>query len=174
VRWRRTRRYAGIHRLQKVFEEAKRAPSEVDEREPRVDQALDHETHAALRRASAEAARLELSELFGPVWNTISEEAQRQLIAAEIYRHDAEVLADTEYRLDFSAAVGAYSRALEMELLRRLFEPYRERPDADELPAPRSEKREGPRSASPAYRRTRPNARADGLHPHEPRMSPSR
>lgn len=137
------RRYAGIRRLQKVVADTKRDAPEADWHERTLNHALDREAPASGRRASAEAARSQLSELFGPVWDSISDAAQRQLVAAEIYRHDAEVLADTEHEIDFSAAVGAYSRALEMELLRRLFEPYRGRSDADDLPAPRSQKREG-------------------------------
>jgi hypothetical protein len=137
-----SRRYAGIRRLQKVFDVVRESPSN-PEAESRVNHAFDAEARRALRRESTQAAREQLAEIFGSLWEAMSEEARRQLVAAEIYRHDAEVLVDSVDQLDFSAAVWAYSRAVEMELLRRLFEPYRERPDADELPEPRSEKRDG-------------------------------
>lgn len=136
------RRYAGIRRLQRAFENSTRRSADPDDRELRMNQALDEEAHRTLRREVAKAAREQLSEVFGPLWSSVSDEAARQLVAAEIYRRDTEALADTEHWLDFSAAVGAYSRAVEIELLRRLFEPYRGRPDADQLPDPRSEKRE--------------------------------
>jgi hypothetical protein len=137
-----SRRYAGIRQLQKLFEEVKGKPEGGDP-DTKLNQAFDREAQTALRREHAEGARQALSEMFGPLWETTSEEARRQLVAAEVYRHDAELLADTETWLDFSAAVGAYSRAVEIELLRRLFEPYRDWPDAEQLPKPRSEKRDG-------------------------------
>ena len=137
-----SQRYAGIRRLHKVFTDVIERSGEAD-RELKVTQALDRETEQALRRENVQAASQALSEIFGPLWTSISEKARHALVAAEIHRHDAELLADTEVQLDFAAAVGAYSRAVEIELLQRLFEPYREWPGADQLPEPREEKRDG-------------------------------
>lgn len=106
-----------------------------------INRALDSTVQATLRRESAQVARAQLTELFGDLWESLSEQAQRQLVQAEVYRRDAELLADTEEGFEFSAAVGAYSRAVEVELLRRLFEPFRSRADAAELPKPRSDVR---------------------------------
>jgi hypothetical protein len=89
-----------------------------------------------LRRQIRGDARAQLEDLFGNNWERLTPAAQLQLVAAEVHRRDSELLADTAEAHDFSAAVGAYSRAVEIEVLSRFFEPHRDRDDAGDLPEP--------------------------------------
>ena len=52
-------------------------------------------------------------------------------------------MADSGEGFEFSPAVGAYSRAVEIQPLRTIFEPFKDQPDAGQLPSPINEKREG-------------------------------
>jgi hypothetical protein len=131
-------RYKSIRRLQQAFHEIKTTDADPDDP---VDSAtlarvLDREQEVVLRRQIAGDARAQLEYLFGSNWGRLTPAGQRRLVAAEVHRRDSELLADTEEAPDFSAAVGAYSRAVETEVLCRLFEPHRDRDDARELPEP--------------------------------------
>lgn len=138
-------RFQGLRRLQHSFRELK-ATEHIDETPgllSRFGHVLDHEVQVALRRDAAKSARSQLQTILPTHWSRIVEASQRQLIQAELYRRDAELLEDTDEAQDFSASVGAYSRALEIQLLRELFEPFRDWHDAEELPEPKDAKREG-------------------------------
>ena len=170
-------RYSGLRRLQRAFRDLNTTDDAVlEESVDEINRALDREAQATLRRKTANAARQQLLQIFGPRWDTLSNPAQRQLIQAEVYRRDAELLADTEEEFEFSAAVGAYSRAVEVELLHRLFEPFRERRDASELPGP--DLKRGERESVDALRRfprwQGSHQRADRLRPDERWLPPAR
>lgn len=131
-------RYKSIRRLQQTFHDIKTTDGDPDDPvdSAMVASVLDREQEVVLRRHLAGDARAQLEDLFGSNWERLTPAAQRRLVAAEVHRRDSELLADTEEAQDFSAAVGAYSRAVETEVLFRLFEPYRDRDDASELPEP--------------------------------------
>jgi hypothetical protein len=140
-------RYAGLRDLQHSFRELKTTSESEAQRESRIAEVnllLDRSLEATLRRESAQAARAQLEQIFGERWQRLSEQAQRQLVQAEVYRRDGELLADTDDGFEFSAPVNAYSKALEGELLRSVFEPFRLREDASELP----ERRQGSEGTS--------------------------
>jgi hypothetical protein len=130
-------RYAVLRELQHTFRELKTTSESEEQRESRIAEVnllLDRSLEATLRRESAQAARAQLEQIFGKRWQRLSEQARRQLVQAEVYRRDGELLAGTDEGFEFSAPVNAYSKALEGELLRSVFEPFRLREDASELP----------------------------------------
>jgi len=137
-------RYSGLRELQRSIRELKQSlasqhidPGDVDESCSEfniVNHVLDSPMEAAVRRAAKDAARSQLEVIFGPAWDRVGEPAKRFVIQAEVHRRDSELLADAGEEQDFSAAICAYSKALEAELSSRLFEPFRTWPDAHDLP----------------------------------------
>jgi hypothetical protein len=131
-------RYKSIRRLQQAFHEIKTTAPNPDDpvNSATLARVLDREQEVMLRRQIAADARGQLGDLFGTSWDRLTPAAQQRLAAAEVHRRDSELMADTEEAQDFSAAVGAYSRAVETEVLCRLFEQHRDRDDAGDLPEP--------------------------------------
>jgi hypothetical protein len=131
-------RYKSIRRLQEAFHEIKTTASNPDDpvNSATLARVIDREQEVVLRRQISADARAQLHDLFGSNWGRLTHATQQLLVGAEVHRRDSELLADTEEAQDFSAAVGAYSRAVETEVLCRFFEPYRDRDDAGALPEP--------------------------------------
>lgn len=69
-------------------------------------------------------AEVRLSEQFADLWPFLGEECRSFLNTAEILRGELDRFAAADPSIDFSPAVIAYSKALERELLDRLFAPF--------------------------------------------------
>jgi hypothetical protein len=88
--------------------------------EPKLDQLVSATTDAS---AIGEATAT-LSQLFGVVWDTLGERCRRFLRTAEVLHAELKRREGGD-DLDYGPSVHSYSRALEAELVDRLFEPFR-------------------------------------------------
>lgn len=71
-----------------------------------------------------EAAQDGLSELLGPLWTRLIPEGRDFLVTAEVLKDSFISLSDTDASIDFSPPVAMYSKALEKDLLEKLFRPF--------------------------------------------------
>lgn len=124
-------RRATLRRLQGAIDRARSLVAGLDEesagdvfgRATTAD--IDTASEQALRQPGASAARRELERAFGDGWGRLSARCRDYLVSADISRENLEAFASTDPAIDFAGAVVSYSRALEVELVERLFEPFR-------------------------------------------------
>lgn len=135
-----TSRRSSLRRLQDVVEAA-RARARVLGDEDAAGDAYAAELEPALRNAERQLpaerlrqARDAMERHFGEDWPMLSEAARSFLITGDILRRDLEEYSSVEPTTDFSAAVSAYSQALESSLSELVFGPYRAYPGASALP----------------------------------------
>jgi hypothetical protein len=101
-----------------------------------LDQALASELRAALRRESVGRARAQLKAALGDSFDRLEGDSADFLVEAEVFRLDLEGYASYDPGQDFALAIHGFSKALEAELLAKLFMPLRDHRPPVELPAP--------------------------------------
>jgi hypothetical protein len=123
---------ADLARLTEAAHAARRRAASAGEDQPGdvfasvLDPALE-EMIPQLRASQAlDAARVRLSERFDDLWSRLSSEAQQFLATGEVLLDSLKGFAAVDPTIDFSPAVGAYSKALEREVLDKLFLPLRD------------------------------------------------
>ncbi|MGO9790987.1 MAG: hypothetical protein ACLP8S_16280 [Solirubrobacteraceae bacterium] len=90
-----------------------------------LDAALESTTPATLRSQRAANARERLRAHFGMAWERLGQDCRDNLVVGDVLRTDLEEYSSIDPSFDFAAAVHVYSRALESEVLDKLFEPLR-------------------------------------------------
>ena len=110
-----------------------------DERGEAIARAVDSALAAWMARAhqqdTRKAAGERLKHLFASAWEDVPAECADLLLDAEVLWEYFEGRAVAEPGLDFSPVVLAYSKPLEWDLRRRLFDPYGSASEFHELPA---------------------------------------
>lgn len=99
-----------------------------------LDPALEDLVRRLHQQRALAAVRVRLSERFGELWDRLGDETQRFLATAEILRAELGAYSRADAEIDFSPAVSAYSKALERELLDRVFAPFIEATDLHSFP----------------------------------------
>jgi hypothetical protein len=99
--------------------------------------AVEEETKriASTRAPAFERARSDLEQLFSaPLWAALPSQAQPFLITGEVLRTELDSYHSIEPAFDFSAIVLCYSKAVEVGLMKLIFEPFRSARNWHELP----------------------------------------
>jgi hypothetical protein len=73
--------------------------------------------------------------MFGSLWEGLASECRDFLVTAEVLKDDLVSLTETDPSIDFSPAVQMYSKALEKDLLEKLFRPFALSRYAHDFPA---------------------------------------
>jgi len=81
------------------------------------------------------AARDRLSGMFGTLWEGLAPDCRDFLVTAEVLKDDLVSLSETDPSIDFSPAVQMYSKALERDLLDKVFRPFASSTHAHDFPA---------------------------------------
>lgn len=92
----------------------------------RFDPMLMELTDQLQRQDALAVTRVQLSEQFGAHWDGLGQDCRRFLETGELLHRELERFVALDPNIDFSPAVGAYSKALEVELTERIFLPFRE------------------------------------------------
>jgi hypothetical protein len=104
-----------------------------------LDPAIADVTRRLEAEQTLEQAEKALVERFGELWGRLSPDCQRFLATGEVLLYELKRYSSLDPEIDFSPAVAAYSKGLELEIHERLFEPWRRRPQAQDLPLPTEE-----------------------------------
>jgi hypothetical protein len=116
---------ADLQRLLSVTTQAKEcAFGDADAFENLLDPSLAELVNKVRESRMTEAARDGLSELLGPLWTRLIPECRDFLVTAEVLKDSFISLTDTDASIDFSPPVAMYSKALEKDLLEKLFRPF--------------------------------------------------
>ncbi len=133
---------ADLNRLQVAVQEGRQKASRQrrvaaagDEFAHAVEPALVEIMHKVRAARVTHGARDRLQATFAGLWQSLGEECQGLLLTAEVLRDELSGLAETDSSIDFSAAVVAYSKALENDLLDKLFSGFRRASSVGELPS---------------------------------------
>jgi hypothetical protein len=116
---------ADLQRLTSVTIQAKeRASGDPDAFANLLDPSLAELVNKVREDRMTEAARDGLGALFGQLWTRLIPECRDFLVTAEVLKDSFISLTDTDPSIDFSPPVAMYSKALEKDLLERLFRPF--------------------------------------------------
>jgi len=133
---------ADLNRLRSLVVEAKHsaAPDSGEEQrgdafESTIEPALVEIVNKARETQITQESRDRLHGLFGALWESLWPECRDFLVTAEVLKDDLVSLTETDPSIDFSPAVAMYSKALEKDVLERLFRPFANS-DQGRLPLP--------------------------------------
>ncbi len=116
---------ADLQRLAADTTEAKaRASGDPDTFEDLLDPALAELVNKVRENRLAAAAKESLGALLGPLWMQLIPECRDFLVTAEVLKESLISLTDTDPSIDFSPSVAMYSKALEKDVLEKLFRPF--------------------------------------------------
>jgi hypothetical protein len=99
-----------------------------------IDPALVEFVNKHREALSSVAARERLRGIFGIHWEQLVPDCRDFLITAELLKDDLASRTETDPSIDFSPAVAMYSKALEKDLLERLFRPFVSSPSSHRIP----------------------------------------
>jgi hypothetical protein len=129
---------ADLHRLASVTIQAKeRASGDPDTFENLLDPSLAELVNKVRESRMTDAARDSLSQLFGQFWTSLIPESREFLVTAEILKDSFISLTETDPSIDFSPPVAMYSKALEKDLLEKLFRPFQSLTSVHRFPSGR-------------------------------------
>ena len=103
--------------------------------ESAIDPALVEFVNKYRESQTSAAASQGLRGLFGAQWVHLVPDCRDFLITAEVLRDDLASRTESDPSIDFSPAVAMYSKALEKNLLEKLFRPFVSSTQAHRLPA---------------------------------------
>lgn len=127
---------ADLQRLKSLVIQAKQsARGDPDAFASVIDPALAEIVNKVRESRNTAAARDRLSGMFGTLWEALAPECRDFLLTAEVLKDDLVSLTETDPSIDFSPAVQMYSKALEKDLLEKLFRPFASSTQAYDFPA---------------------------------------
>ena len=116
---------ADLQQLESLVMQAKQgARGDPDAFASVIDPALVEIVNKVRESRNTAAARERLSGMFGTLWQSLGPECRDFLVTAEVLKDDLISLTETDPSIDFSPAVQMYSKALEKDLLEKLFRPF--------------------------------------------------
>jgi hypothetical protein len=133
---------ADLLMLQASVTEARMRATEADDRTTganlfaaTIDPALVEIVNKYHQQIQMSNARVHLRNIFGPTWQSLSNDCCDFLTTAEVVKDQLMSYSENEAAIDFTPAVQMYSVALEKELLEKLFVAFRNSDLATELPS---------------------------------------
>jgi hypothetical protein len=100
-----------------------------------IDPALVEVVNKYRESQTSAAAGQRLRGLFGAQWEHLVPDCRTFLITAEVLRDDLASRTENDPSIDFSPAVAMYSKALEKDLIEKLFRPFVSSAQTHRLPA---------------------------------------